>query len=72
MGGFQLIDFIVTEIKKSHDLLKLNSSHWLKLQHSEWRANLVKDFIEEKKNSTNAMRALKFLTGHMIYNLAYT
>ena len=22
---------------------KFNSSHWLKLQHSYWRANLVKD-----------------------------
>ena len=37
MGGFQLVDMIVTELKKSHDLLNFNSSHWLKLQHSDWR-----------------------------------
>ena len=29
---------------KSHDLL-FNASHWLKLQHFDWRANLVKDFF---------------------------
>ena len=30
---------------KSHDLLLLECSHWFKLQHSDWRANLVKDFF---------------------------
>ena len=49
---------------------KFKSSHWLKLQHSDWRANLVMDFFE--KINFLPMRALEFLTGHMIYNLAYT
>ena len=43
---------------------KFNSSHWLKLQRPDWRANLVKVFPP--------MRELEFITGHMIYNLAYT
>ena len=30
---------------KSHDLLKIECSHWLKLQHSDWRANLKKDLF---------------------------
>ena len=30
---------------KSHDLLKIQCSHWLKLQHSDWRENLAKDFF---------------------------
>ena len=47
-------------------------SHWLRLQHSDFRANLVKDFFLENKFSTNAMRALKFITGHVTYNPAYT
>ena len=52
------------------DLLSIECSHWLKLQHSDWRADLVKDFFE--KTNFPPMRALKFFTGHMIYNLAYT
>ena len=31
---------------------KFNSSHWLKLQHPDWRANFVKDFFLNK-SSTN-------------------
>ena len=31
---------------KSHDLLQIQCSQWLKLQHSDWRANLVKDSFE--------------------------
>ena len=44
------------------------SCPWLKLQHSDWRANLVKDFFEKK---IPPMRALKFITGYVIYNPAY-
>ena len=47
---------------------KFNSSHWLKLQHPDWRANLVKNL--KKKINLPPMRALKFITGHMVYNLA--
>ena len=32
---------------------KFECSHWLKLQHSDWRANLVKDFFLTNKISTN-------------------
>ena len=44
-------------------------SHWLKLQHSDWRANLVKDFFKQIfyqwEHSNNN-------TGHVIYKPAYT
>ena len=32
---------------------EFNSSDWLKLQHSDWRANLVKDFFFTNEFSTN-------------------
>ena len=48
---------------------KFERSNWLKLQHSDWRANLVKDFF---KINFPPMRALKIITGHVIYNPAYT
>ena len=51
------------------DLLWIKCSHWLKLQHSDWRANLVKDNFEKNKVSTNENTWI--ITGHMIYNLAY-
>ena len=44
--------------------------HWLKLQSSDWRANLAEDLFLQI--NFPPMRALEFLTGHMIYNLAYT
>ena len=49
---------------------KFKCSHWLKLQHSDWRANLVKDFFNQRK--VPPMRALEFITDHVIYNSAYT
>ena len=49
---------------------KFKSSHRLKLQHSDWREILVKDFFAEI--SWPPMRTLKFITGHVIYNPAYT
>ena len=39
------------------------------IQTGEQNANLVKDFF---KINFPPMRALKFITGHVIYNLAYT
>ena len=45
MGGFQLLDLIIPELKSTVIPYKFKSSHWLKLQHSDWRANLVKDFF---------------------------
>ena len=44
-GGFQLLDLIIPELKSRVIPYKFKSSHWLKLQHSDWRANLVKDFF---------------------------
>ena len=44
-GGFQLLDLIIPELKSHVIPYKFKSSHWLKLQDSDWRANLVKDFF---------------------------
>ena len=44
-GGFQLLDLIIPELKSHVIPYKFKSSHWLKLQHSDLRANLVKDFF---------------------------
>ena len=54
---------------KSCDLLQIQSSHWLKLHHLHWKANLVKDFF---KINFTPMRAIESILGHMDYNLAYT
>ena len=45
LGGFQLLDLIIPELKSQVICYKFKSSHWMKLQHSDWRANLVKDFF---------------------------
>ena len=44
-GGFHLLDLIIPELKSHVIPYKFKSSHWLKLQHSDWRANLVEDFF---------------------------
>ena len=44
-GGFQLLDLIIPELKSHVIPYKFKSSHWLKLQYSDWRAYLVKDFF---------------------------
>ena len=41
----QLLDLIISELKSHVIPYKFKSSHWLKLLHSDWRANLVKDFF---------------------------
>ena len=47
-GGFHLLDLIITELKSHmtcyNSMLLIN---WLKLQHSDWRANLVKDLFDK-------------------------
>ena len=45
MGGFHLVAKIIRELKCHMIPYKFKCSHWLKLQHSDWRANLVKDFF---------------------------
>ena len=42
---------------------KFKSSYWLKLQHSDWRANLVKDFFLQM--NFPPMGALEFIRDHM-------
>ena len=44
-GGFHLVAKIIRELKSHMVPYKFKCSHWLKLQHSDWRANLVKDFF---------------------------
>ena len=44
-GGFHLVAKIIRELKSHMIPYKFKCSHWLKLQHSDWRANLVKDFF---------------------------
>ena len=65
VAKFHLVDLII----RSHELLKFNSSHWLKLQNSDWRENLVKDF--SLQINFPPMRALKFMTGHVTFKLRY-
>ena len=69
IGGFQLEFVNISRIINHMTCYKFKCSHWLKLQHSDWRANLVKDFFEI---NFPPMRALEFITGHMVYKLAYT
>ena len=69
IGGFQLEFVSISRVINHMTCYKFECSHWLKLQHSDWRANLVKDFF---KINFPPMRALEFITGHVIYNPAYT
>ena len=57
-GGFQLEFVSISRVTNCMTCYKFKCSHWLKLQHSDWRANL-------EKGST------RFITGHVIYNPAY-
>ena len=50
-------------------MLKFHSSHWLKLQSSDWRANLVEVFFLQI--NFPPMRALQFITDHVIFKLRY-
>ena len=68
LGGFQLEFVSINRVINHMICFKFKCSHWLKLQHSDWRANLVKDL----KKEFPSMRALEFITGHVIYNQAYT
>ena len=43
-GGFRLEFLSISRVINHMTCYKFECSHWLKLQHSEWRANLVKDF----------------------------
>ena len=45
-GGFQLKFVSKSRIINHMTCYKFECSHWLKLQPSDWRANLVKDFLK--------------------------
>ena len=45
LGGFQLEFVSISRVINHMTCYKFECSHWLKLQHSDWRANLVKDFF---------------------------
>ena len=66
-GGFQL-DFVNISAVINHMTWYFECSHWLKLQHSDWRAN---QYLFWKINLP-PMRPLKFIKGHVTYNPAYT
>ena len=44
-GGYRLQDSSISQVISHVTPYEFNSSHWLKLQHSDWRANLVKGFF---------------------------
>ena len=52
-GFFHVVAKIKRELKSHMIPYKFKCSHWLKLQHSDRRANLVKDFIFTNEFSTN-------------------
>ena len=47
IGGFQLEFVSISRVINHMTCYKFDCSHWLKLQDSDWRANLVKDFFLE-------------------------
>ena len=62
LGGFQLLDLIIPELKSHVIPYKFKSSHWL-------RADLVKDFFLQM--NFPPMRALKSIRDHMAFKLRY-
>ena len=54
---------------KSHDLLKIECSHW-------WKIYFLKKSLQDLLSSLNAAistnESTRFITGHVIYTLAYT
>ena len=47
-GSFQLEFVSISRVINHMTCYKFKCSHWLKLQHSDWRANLVKHFFLNK------------------------
>ena len=60
---------IIRELKIHMIPYKFKCSHWLKLQHSDWRANLVKDIFLQI--NFPPMRALEFIRDHVTFKLPY-
>ena len=57
-GLLRLLDLVISWVINHVTFYKFDSSHWLKSQHSGWREH-------------SGWRALKSITGHVIYNPAY-
>ena len=55
-GGFQLEFVSISRVINHMTCYKFECSHWLKLQHSDWRANLVKDFFKNKLSTNESTR----------------
>ena len=68
-GGFQLEFLSISRVINHMTSYKFEWSHWLKLQHSGWRANLIKDLLLNKFSTNESTR---IIAGHLIYNPAYT
>ena len=67
-GGFQLEIESISRVINHMTCYKFRIVNWLKLQHSDWRANLVKNFFNV---NFTPMKALKFITGHVTFRLCY-
>ena len=51
-AGYQLEFVSISRVINHMTCYKLECSHWLKLQYSDWRANLVKDLTKSTNEST--------------------
>ena len=56
LGGFQLEFVSISRVINHMTCYKFKCSHWLKLQHSDWRANLVTDFFKNKFSTNESTR----------------
>ena len=54
-GGFQLAFVSISRVINHMTCYKFQCSHWLKLQHSDWKANLVKDFFLNKFSTNESI-----------------
>ena len=68
-GGFHVVAKIIRELKSHMIPYKFKCSHWLKLQHLDWRTNLVKDFFLQI--NFPPMRALESIRDHVTFKLPY-
>ena len=68
-GGFHLVAKIIRELKSHMLPYKFKCSHWLKLEHSDWRANLVQDLFLQI--NFPPMRALEFIRDHVTFKLPF-
>ena len=69
LGGFHVVAKIIRKLKSHMIPYKFKCSNWLKLQDSDWRANLVKDFFLQI--NFPPMRTLEFIRDHVTFKLPY-